>query len=86
VETTPARAPVWKLVTAPIFDFVTVFVVAGYVIGKLTGQTTPHGFELQGWSATAALAVIFAYFIIGRRYLGGTIGDRILGVRRPQPK
>jgi hypothetical protein len=39
---------VWKRVTAAIFDFVTVFFVFGWVIGKLTGNTTESGFKLQG--------------------------------------
>ena len=71
--------PFWKWVVAPIFDFVVVFVVAGLAIGSLTGQTNAHGFDLKGWSATALCGVIIVYFVIGRRFAGGTVGDRILG-------
>jgi hypothetical protein len=43
------------------------------------------GFTLNGWPAVVWFALIVAYFFIGRRYAGGTLWDRVFGIRRPQP-
>jgi hypothetical protein len=84
--TEPAkRAPVWKRVIASILDFFTAFFVFGMAIGYATGQTTSKGFNLTGWSALLLFALVVAYFFAGRRYLGGTLWDRIFGIARPQP-
>lgn len=80
------RVPTWKLVIAPILDFFMVFFVGGYVIGSLTGMRTAEGFNLTGWPALLLFAIIVAYFIVGRRYGGGTLWDRFFGIVRPQPK
>ena len=79
-------AAVWKRVLAAGLDFITVFFLGGYLIGMATGQTTPNGFNLHGWPAFLLFAIIVAYFVVGRRYAGGTLWDRILGIRRPQPR
>lgn len=71
----------WRKVLAAIFDFFTIFFLGGYAIAKLTGDTTSEGFNLQGWPALALLVLVIAYFWIGRKYLGGTIWQRILGAR-----
>jgi hypothetical protein len=84
--TEPAqRAPLWKRVIASILDFFFVFAVFGMVIGYFTGQMTSGGFNLTGWSALLLFALVIAYFFVGRRYLGGTLWDRIFGITRPQP-
>ncbi len=80
-----ARAAVWKRVVASCLDAVTVFFGAGYVIGKATGNLTPQGFQLDGWPALLLFALVAAYFVIGRKYAGGTLWDRVFGIRRPQP-
>ncbi len=73
-------APVatWRKVLAGIFDFLPVFFVGGYVIGKLTGNLTDDGFKLEGLPALLLFALIIVYFVVGRKYLGGTIWQRIL--------
>jgi RDD family len=82
----PVRpAPVWKRVTAAMLDFLTAFFLFGWVIAEVTGQTTENGFNLQGAPAFVLFALLVAYFFIGRRYAGGTLWDRIFGIRRPQP-
>jgi hypothetical protein len=78
-------APVWKRVLAAILDFLTVFFGGGWIIGKLTGETTPGGFALSGAPALALFVLIIVYFVVGRRFVGGTIWDRIFGIARPQP-
>jgi uncharacterized RDD family membrane protein YckC len=79
----PASFP--KRVFALILDTVTIFSLAGYLIGWLTGNLTPNGFQLDGMPAWLWLATIVAYFYIGRTIAGGTLWDRILGIARPQP-
>ncbi len=80
-----ASALVWKRGRAAILDFFTVFIGGGYVIARLTGHLTDSGFDLSGWTALALFALVVVYFFVGRRYVGGTLWDRILGIGRPQP-
>jgi hypothetical protein len=68
----------WRKVFAAIFDFLTIFFVAGYAIGYATGGTTDTGFKLNGAPAFALFAVIVVYFVVGRKYAGGTLWQRIL--------
>lgn len=72
----------WRKVVAGILDFLTVFFIGGYIIAKATGNMTEGGFELNGMPALALFALIIAYFVVGSKYLGGTIWQRILGTRR----
>ena len=65
-----APAPMWKRVVASILDFIMAFAVCGYLIGAATG----------------GLALIVAYFYVGRRVAGGTLWDRFFGIKRPQPR
>ena len=80
---TEAVQPVatWRKVVAAILDLVTVFFAGGLLIAHLTGGVTESGFKLQGGPALALFALIAAYFVIGGKYLGGTMWQRILGVR-----
>ncbi len=81
-----APVAVWKRVAAAVLDFFTVFLAAGYGIGKATGMITPEGgFKLEGWPALLLFGVIAIYFFVGRRFAGGTLWDRVLGIGRPQP-
>ena len=79
------RAPTWKRVIAAILDFLTVFVAGGFLIAHLTGGVTEDGFSLKGGPAFVLFAVIIVYFLVGRRYAGGTLWDRIFRIKRPQP-
>ncbi len=71
----------WRKVFAAVLDFLTVFFVGGYVIGYSTGDLTSDGFKLDGMPALILFAVIVVYFVVGSKYLGGTIWQRILGTR-----
>ncbi len=71
----------WRKVFAAILDFLTVFFAGGYLIGYSTGTLTTGGFKLEGVPALILFAVIVAYFVVGRKYLNGTIWQRILGAR-----
>lgn len=75
----PAAA--WRKVVATILDFLTIFFVGGYLIGRITGNLTEGGFSLDGAPALALFAVIIAYFVLFTKYLGGTPWQRLLGVR-----
>jgi len=82
----PVRpASAFKRGVAAVLDFFTVFFAGGYIIGKLTNETTPEGFSLSGGAAIALFALIVVYFYVGRKLLRGTLWDRILGIARPQP-
>lgn len=72
----------WRLVLAAVLDFLTAFVVFGYLVARLTGGLTDTGFNLTGWPAALAFLLIIAYFIIFNKFLGGTIWRWILGARR----
>jgi hypothetical protein len=53
----------------------------GYAIGDLTGGLTEDGFDIKGGPALVLFALIVLYFVVGSRYLGGTVWQRRLGVR-----
>ena len=74
-------AATWRKVVAAILDFVFVFFIAGYVVGYLTGNLTNGGFELKGAPALVVFAAIALYFVVFTRFLGGTLWQRVLGVR-----
>ena len=71
----------WRKVVAAILDFFTVFFIGGYAIGRMTGNLTDEGFNLQGGPALVLFAVIVAYFVVFTKYLGGTLWQRLLGTR-----
>lgn len=82
-EPTPSQAHkpagTWRKVIAAILDFIFIFALGGYVIGYLTGGLVEGGFKLTGAPAFLLFAVVVLYFIVGRRYLGGTVFQRLLG-------
>jgi hypothetical protein len=74
----------WRKVLAAILDFLTIFFVGGWVIGWLTGATTPEGgFTLNGAPALILLALIAVYFVVFTKFLGGTLWQRVLRTRTP---
>ena len=75
-----ARPSTWKIVVAAILDFLLVFFGAGYVIARLTGNTTADGFELNGGPALLLFALVIAYFVVMNKWLGGTVFKRLFGI------
>jgi hypothetical protein len=75
------KKPFWRRGIAGFLDFITVFFVGGYVIGALTGETTSDGFHLTGLAALVLFALIFLYFYVGWKVVGGTIWQRVFGAR-----
>ncbi len=80
-EMPPKPVATWRKVVAAVLDFFFVFVVGGYLIAKVTGGTTDDGFKLEGAPAFLLFAVVVLYFIIFRRFLGGTVFQRLLRAR-----
>jgi hypothetical protein len=68
----------WRKVVAAIPDFLTIFLVGGFVVAYLSGGLTGDGFDLSGGPALILFAVIIAYFIVGRKFAGGTMWQCIL--------
>lgn len=69
---------VLRKITAFIIDIFLSFFVIGGTIAYLTGDLTSGGFSLDGGPALLAIALVITYFIVGNKYLGGTIGKRIV--------
>ena len=81
VVSPPKQIATWRKVVAAILDFIFVFAISGYVVGYMTGNLSENGFELKGGPAFIVFAIIILYFVIFRRYLGGTVFQRLLGAR-----
>lgn len=83
VTQSSAARPVstWRKVLAAVLDFVFILVIAGYAIAYATGNVSDQGFDLQGAPAFALFAIVILYFVIFSRFLGGTVWQRLLGVR-----
>jgi len=77
----PKQVSTWRKVVAAILDFIFVFAAAGYAIGYATGNVSEEGFSLKGGPAFLLFAIVILYFIVFSRYLGGTLFQRLLGVR-----
>jgi hypothetical protein len=74
-------ATTWRKIAAAALDFFFAFFVAGFFVGYLTGNLTKDGFELTGVPALVVLAAIALYFVVFAKFLGGTLWQRVLGVR-----
>ena len=77
----PKQASTLRKVFAAILDLIFVFGIGGYIIGYATGNLTSEGFDLKGGPALLLFAIVILYFIVFTRYLGGTVFQRLLGVR-----
>ena len=78
LSTSPRPISTWRKVVAAILDAFTIFFVAGYAVAYFTGGLTPDGFKLNGAPAFLLFAIVIAYFVIGRKFAGGTLWQRIL--------
>ncbi len=77
----PKQVSTWRKVVAAILDFVFVLMIGGYAIGYMTGNLSDEGFDLKGGPAFILFAIIILYFVVFTRFLGGTVFQRLLGVR-----
>ena len=89
--------PLWKRNVAGVLDFLLAFLVFGFLLSKLPGSTAttspiPSGpgthtvqfFSIGGWPALLLVVLIIAYFIVLGR-TGGTIFQRLFGMKRAKP-
>jgi|TARA_B100001964_G_scaffold194967_1_gene218800 uncharacterized membrane protein YbjE (DUF340 family) len=74
----------WRIIIATILDLITSFFLLGYIVGWITGDLTEGGFELSGMPALVLFLLIILYFVVGGKYLGGTLWQRLLGTTRKQ--
>ena len=77
----PKQVSTWRKVVAAILDFIFVLMIGGYAIGYMTGNLSDEGFDLKGGPAFILFAIIILYFVVFTRFLGGTVFQRLLGVR-----
>ncbi len=77
-------APTWKKVIAFFIDLLGTFIIFGYVIALITGNTTDEGFQLNGLPAFVLFASIIGYFIAMNKFAGGTLGKKLLGIGTKQ--
>ena len=77
----PKPVATWRKVVAALLDFIFIFWLAGFLIGYFTGNLSDQGFKLEGGPALLLFAVVILYFVIFRRFLGGTLFQRLLRAR-----
>jgi len=65
---------------AIIIDLI-VLGILGYIIGMLTGQTTPQGVNLMGGPALLWILIGLAYYVVMEVQWGGTLGKMALGLK-----
>ncbi|WP_372885124.1 hypothetical protein [Shimia sp.] len=75
-----SKPATWRVVIAFILDLFASFMVFGYIIAAITGDTTEGGFSLNGGPAIALFALVIAYMVLMPRY-GGRLFQRLLRVR-----
>ncbi len=75
-----SKPATWRVVIAFILDFFASFMVFGYVIAAITGDTTEGGFSLNGLPAIILFALVIAYFVLMPRF-GGRLFQRLLRAR-----
>jgi len=74
--------PTWKKILAFFIDFWGCFFIFGFIIAYFSGNLTNEGFHLEGMPALLEFALIISYFIIMKKYFGGTFGKKIFGIAK----
>ena len=54
----PTKPATWRVVLAFLLDLTVSFILFGYVIAMITGDTTEGGFELNGLPAIVLFAAV----------------------------
>ncbi|HUP98672.1 MAG TPA: RDD family protein [Usitatibacter sp.] len=58
-----------------------ILMFLGYLLAKMTGQTTGGGFNLEGGPAFLWFLIALAYYVVMEVTQGGTIGKKAMGLR-----
>jgi uncharacterized RDD family membrane protein YckC len=69
-----------KKIIAFIIDVLIAFVGLGYIIALIFGGVREDGFSLQGPTAFILFALVIAYYVLCKKYLGQTLGRKIMGI------
>ena len=72
--------PLLVRIVAFFIDLVIAFVFAVVLTSVTLGQRTSSGFIVAGWRAGVLLALVFLYFFILNKYLGGTLAKRLFRI------
>jgi uncharacterized membrane protein (DUF485 family) len=67
---------------ANVLDVLLFLFGGGFLVAKLTGNATRHGFHLEGWPFLALIVLFVVYVAIAKRYLGGTLFEHLFGLGR----
>ena len=71
---------VGRRAVAIIIDVIVLGIV-GWIIGMMTGQTSPEGFNLVGGPAFLFFFIGLAYYVVMEKVSGGTLGKMALGLK-----
>lgn len=71
-----ARPATWRVVVAFILDLFCSFLIFGFIIASVTGDTTEGGFQLNGLPALILFALVIAY-MVGMPRAGGRLFQRL---------
>lgn len=77
----PTSKYVSKRVRATILDYLVatfIFIFYILVVGQPDGQVT---YSVSGFPALLLFFILFAYFILTERYMGGTLGHHLLKLK-----
>lgn len=66
---------------AQVVDLLITFLVFGYGVALLSGQTTSKGFQLTGVPAIVEIVLMFAYFILLEGFFGATLGKMVFKLK-----
>jgi uncharacterized RDD family membrane protein YckC len=70
-----------RRVRATLIDYTLVYALSFAYI-YLTGEKQDDGgYMVEGWPALAPVALWFLYFVIAERYLKGTFGHQLFGLK-----
>jgi len=75
------KAPLIVKIVAFMLDLITAFVVFSTLTLFLLGQRSGGGLSLSGWKAAIPAALVFLYFFVMDKYLGGTLAKRLFDIK-----
>ncbi len=74
-------ATLGQRIVAGTIDNILAFLVIGFLVALVTGNTTTDGFSLTGAPAFFAFLLISVYFVVAQGKSGTTLGKMLLGMK-----